>query len=1257
MTSEAKDVHELTDINSLASQHGSRDSHSAGAATTRIQEAPTKPPARHAIIVDGPFSNNAIHMPPRNQFWLPFFLRPTTLLSFLILFLLLAAVLPILYALSEKRNGLRTADQDKRLGWTYGPTAVFTFIAILWSQVDYRYRQLFPWKNMQRYKGFENADTTILLDYVSPWSINILYTSARRKHWLVALPVCASSILTIMVILSTGLFSLQSTTVSNRVLMSKQETFLSSGLRLNWTTRISEAPLTIAYGVRYLNLSLPHGTTESSVYPRFNVSTNASLKFQRGDILSMEMDVVTFDVPCENANIVLGPQRFRQPYWESNVTLTTPACSLTETMQLGGSQFGIGNAPGIFNIWTGNCSEVLSVGAMTRTNNTNGQPIQYVSNQRNETGRYQFTGVICAPSYNVSRKKVSYRMIPGTAGTEVNITAVPGATASQIPGLTTSELMNSVWRGGAYIGLANGLINATTPGHIPMELSNMTFLSSVIRSMHSIAGIQIIKEKYLTEEPQIMEGTVTRDEQRLFVRVIAFSFLEAMLVLLIAITATLIWMKPPRVVPRSPGSIGGCAALLAQSHVFTKHMDNLGSIQQHDLEQHCRTRKYRASFSLSEGQQTFAVHVSDTNAQKGLRPGSSTFTEPPKWWRPFTASTRTRIIVVVLPILVIVAVELLHRRSQSSGGITRVSPSSQKQEYAWTYIPAIFMVTIRLLFDTAAFTIKLFQPYSNLRRGGYSTSKTVQLDQLGKTSIQTLWESFRMRQMSVAAISAALLVGPFLTVIVSGLYSISPTETLKSVTVKQTSAWNTSFVKNGYLRQLDNRQSNFAQVRPGLILTANLSYPKWTYDTYALPTVELQEDNDTLKGAIPWSTGGVLSVVLPAVRSSLKCESVPEELVKIGFLLHSNFVSLSTTDAIPANCPKLDRWICSDNTGSDGELRLKPGDYFDCYSQYIFPANSSIHAIDSRCPTTGYALGRLASYYREENVSVLHCHPVFEQMDVVVNLTTPSFDLDPMQPPRPIESTVRMLWDAYPMVGGGSSTFLNNERGANTDTLSPWMKAAIYGLDGVPIEEIMGAENANKLAQRLNRVIEIMAAQQLNLWARAIPPFDDARNTEVVPSNVLSYNATLSFSDGSKLTQHTVSTRLLQGFLSFMTVCAIIAFSKQSTRGVLPYNPCSIATTASFIAGSKLLSADTLPPRSECSSEKELSRLLSGHQYSLGWWKRGEKLQFGIDIGDYHVKDIAEEPLQDGNDSVLFSIEITSLRVMKWKQSSLMAAV
>ena len=100
-------------------------------------------------------------------------------------------------------------------------------------------------------------------------------------------------------------------------------------------------------------------------------------------------------------------------------------------------------------------------------------------------------------------------------------------------------------------------------------------------------------------------------------------------------------------------------------------------------------------------------------------------------------------------------------------------------------------------------------------------------------------------------------------------------------------------------------------------------------------------------------------------------------------------------------------------------------------------------------------------------------------------------------------------------------------------------------------------------------------------------------------------------SDAYRLKQSEVSTRILQGLLAALSICAIITFLLVDSSALLPYNPCNIAAVTSLLAGSEMLDV-------VAANENKLDQQhkWQGYFFSLGMWPLAEGgKRFGIDIG------------------------------------------
>lgn len=140
------------------------------------------------------------------RMWNPIWLQTGVLAGFAIIFTLSFLATILLYHFSEEHHGLSVESASREYAWRYGPTAFLTVILSLWNQVDFATRTLTPWKGLR--DGPSAAERTLLLDYVSPLMLTVLWKSMKTRHWavltsifgilLIQLAVCASNFSSIL---------------------------------------------------------------------------------------------------------------------------------------------------------------------------------------------------------------------------------------------------------------------------------------------------------------------------------------------------------------------------------------------------------------------------------------------------------------------------------------------------------------------------------------------------------------------------------------------------------------------------------------------------------------------------------------------------------------------------------------------------------------------------------------------------------------------------------------------------------------------------------------------------------------------------------------------------------------------------------------------------------------------------------------------------------------------------------------------------
>src|SRR6266498_856537 len=214
---------------------------------------------------------------------------------------------------------------------------VLTLLAALWGQVEFRAKQLMPWKIMA--KGPAPAKETLFLDYISPWNVVALGSSLRAFHFPVTLATAGSLLIRLLIVISTGLVMLQSTVLHHEsATLVASNTFNGSGFS---NASIDARPYSMVYAAQKLGSEYPFGTTDRYAYQTFNSSKPS---ISSNTTLSGVVDAFYGELSCNillnnftihgartsngslaNTTVQAGPST-QVTTTPSNLTIVTPDC-------------------------------------------------------------------------------------------------------------------------------------------------------------------------------------------------------------------------------------------------------------------------------------------------------------------------------------------------------------------------------------------------------------------------------------------------------------------------------------------------------------------------------------------------------------------------------------------------------------------------------------------------------------------------------------------------------------------------------------------------------------------------------------------------------------------------------------------------------------------------------------------------------------------------------------------------------------------
>jgi hypothetical protein len=1076
--------------------------------------------------------------------------------------------------------------------------------------VEYRALQLMPWVLMHR--GPTPAAESIFLDYLSQWNVVSLYKSIRSRHFLVSLCVAGSLLLNAVTVLSTGLFELDSVPITRDIDLTATHEFNAS----NWDPVWNDArPLGACMGYIEDELARPIGIHDPYVYPPFqsahqntNSTMSANIKYEAN------LDVFEPTLECSNATVKLVPSHDNTTTFAQldsyvgqdgcavvidripNVLTTTPGI-VVDTLIAGCKgemlEDTYGDKPNVswsvdWRLWAAIAPSMLS-------------EEDDAANNLNVTGweHRKIEVVMCKPGYALSRgpvkiwrdagqNDISTSIQPDALTPTHGIANVTGGkllyAAAQAMAIGSSEFTEAYVNGASAIYASN---------HTRKELwNNLDEFAVAIEDSFTCIMRQIAKDSLLLQSPHNIEGTERVVEQRLFVRPLSFWLMAVCMAFLAADAGILLFFYTPvAVCPRDTGSVAGLSLVFARSTGFMDKFYNC------DL----KTGTQMEHSSLGQGR--YQSQITNTGAFTLVPCGDASDLQDTRtvsertqvvWWRPASSSWYIQLPLIIIPVAVIAGLETVYHISESHHGIAMVEGDSPYTHYVWVYVPAIILFGIRCFFQSVEFGARMVQPYFRLRQASAPPETSILENQLRKISLYGLWDSFRKGQWALTAATLSLLLGAVLPIVVSGLYTTGQSEPDRHCQLVQDTRWSLGDpTYDGLDETAYWNDKNFKKdVVTGMIIHLNMSYPQWTYKDLAFPSFSLADAQN-------FPTKGHIDARLPALRGQLHCEEAKGVNWTYGEDTPNTWEGHQTT-----KCPS---WVNS--------IECPGEETYDFFGTRDWVVGCPTHAmIFSKCdPQNAY-------YNNTANFHVMNCFAEIEEVDVDIRLQIPSFSFDPDYEPKVVDNSSRILnntglasfigfkdmekylFDIKPLTGSYPESSDGN----------PVIDALIYGVDGVPADELM---DPAKLVSRVNEIFGVITAQALSNAGNQ--PFDKPFNSSYTVSPMTSTPPVFKavFYDERKyLIQNEISTRILDGVIAAMVLCAVVSLVFMQTKRVLPKCPSSIAAIASLVHGSKMVDPNLIPEGSEWCNDNDLKSrgVFAGQTFTMGWWSRE-----GLSDGEY----------------------------------------
>lgn len=1128
------------------------------------------------------------------KLYTPFFLRIPVLMVFVFIFALMFIAVEVMNQFSMHGHGLSVEDPNNYYLWTWGPTLFLTVIACLWGQVEYRIKQLMPWKAMVKVPV--PAEDCLLLDYVSPWNVTALIMALKKKHIAVVLAILGSLLIKLAIIFAAGFLSIgYSPVFKDEVPMELRDAFTTSNSYPN-STNIQ--PVIAVIGASQYGLPFPPGTTDTFATQSFNVVNNVT---DLGSILMANVDVFFGDLWCEVGTVsqISSPQCTGRNTTNScekvsyNITVTSDTCT-TNSSQVSVS-IDESNDQYYGSVTSSPCIDSDSTD-LRLTFLTGHETISY-TDAGNVTGS---TALICTPSYDVCEYNVEAFLnetisdicsCNGTCYTPSIALDLGSVILDMVQSASTSNLVlfekSEVAYNGSFVNLDPffQFMNATALPEDITAFQNVTYLEDTARQLFAGLAAQIAKGELTEPSGDRIMGSTLAHQQQLFVREVSLRLLEVIFAILIIITLVLLLLRPVASTPSDVSTIAGLASVLARSPRVAMAVQGLGSARFSDIKQQLMGRTFHTTVSNDDGP-TFRItpvannsHTDDETEPSG----------PTLWWRPKSLSISVRICLVVIPLGLIAALEAVYQVSDRYDGLADVYESGSVL-YTWTYLPALAMMLALTGYEAVHFNTRLLQPFKTLRQSPALADRSVVINYLSCLTPIAIWKGITNRHYAVVNSGLIMMIVPLLVVVSSGLFQAGlvdryiPAPMNVNRTIDNAHAWATS----------NSADSNLARTISILIAEANMSFISWTYDGYVVPELDSQAFLNEQFGANSTANTTSVRVQLPAYSAALNCELTSYEPTAVVNQTGKSYVDIMVQ--VPDGCG---------NATSDG-------DYWDLGSRTLIPGRQDYGftyirenaTMPSFCPQVAFVYGQASVFPINSSVAwdlvAAYCTPTVFTVMVNATFYMPDFLIQSIEADMTPKTNISQ--------GGAGNATLDIE---NWFPATDWGVDSFYGglspgRDGIAWEDLIGTSNFDTFSKHADDLYAIVYSQWLNIYGRV----NATAETD-------SLDALIIDPTRSRLMQSAVSTRLLEALLALLAICTLVGYFLLDTKEVLPFNPCSIAAMCTLLADSDMLKI--IPEGAEWFDEKQLAkkRVFSDHLFGLGWFEGADgNRRFGIHLGN-----------------------------------------
>ncbi|CAK7232623.1 hypothetical protein SEUCBS140593_008323 [Sporothrix eucalyptigena] len=1185
--------------------------------------------------------------------WRPYYLQRKILSAFFAIFAACIIVAEALLDYSGRNAGLLgETNTSLRYFLSIVPPAVLSIIAALWSRVEYQAKISAPWLRLA--KGPDSADKTLLLDYFTMVPPRDAIRAMKNGDTAVACASIIAMLLKIVIIVSTGMISLN-------VLSNTEETvpitlttqFVNNGSKL---ATVGTVPLLTMLGLQRDNLTFPDGTSSQFAFQEFASDMPSDTQFQA------TVQGFSGGLSCAPGQLTLNSiQSTRPGVVQFNTSISAEECTVTVPF-ISKSFNGTSSANRthiISRMAHGSCSN--------STDPLNQRVIVFFGtvsidskatlNGNNQTVNGSIDGsqqIICRPSYAISQVDVVKN---GSYVDSVALDATPQATnlsavqpwdiaQAHFDSITGSTAASITDINSPYFASSGSNVNVDAAMYLAFGIQGQdddstgdaasppaTYLDAV--TLQTLVQNYYLQYSALIAHQALMAPasigttcTVYVGGDRLVVGIVAVQTVAVLLAIILLFNIVAICMVPGKgYLPRDPHSLLDVAALLSHSRPLLQALRGAGGSDQTALRSRIKMNSYYtgvepyAQGSAETGRGDFCI-FSDADAPETAAPQ---YTEPTSGWHhPFTLHPIQRVLMYLFLAGLVAGLEIALRISNKNGGFGTVDVGGLKH-FIWTMVPALVVTGIAVFFATTDFYVRALAPFAELTKSTGGSMSTMTSSLLDRTALMAVYESVKMRCFTVAGAAAAVSVATLMPIFAASLFTAMTIPVSSQVTLITQDFFSNSTnpPANANGTALTCAACMDGMTLASLVLDGNLSYPDFTFEELAFPSLAIipligVNETDDLE----------TTTTVPAVRSDMTCNFFSQHDIVTN--LTTNYRIANLANPLRINLPGEPSLGTTELLSST----LVIGTAQSNTSTTAISANALFGAAAYRPLTANdgslvthwvYAWGQLANANSNQTtvqtISAMACNETMESLDVQLTFDGATLDINPDLPLLRMENTVTPSDVAL-------STTLNYANLINMTTapnlLDSFFGSLVSSQYAIPVSELGTAQStASGPGTQNNTVADAILSQHGIIRAQVVSAFNrrpttaSSRPSDVFPvdtNGTVMGNATqisftghlTSVSDGTRrLLQDAPTTRVLQSLLGAILLFSIISWiTFPGPSNVLPRPVTSIASVAALLADGNIFGFFGRGPEWQAPQDlpqpfRDGSSVTSG--FTLGW--------------------------------------------------------